>query len=388
MSVFIGQQPVILRLPEEQAKIFHGDIASGKYELQAEIQPDSEAHGMDRVEDMSPFDPRKNYFRFKCGDQELPALLANLATKLETHKVTEGYKLLKASDIGQMLVVFEGEDERQEMAESLTSNIEQGFHCIPDGITPPMRNVIERKWLKRFNEKGPFKRAAVASICDEVLSGPSTVTDYAKDEVVEVFDEVVPFEEWMVESGSFHNGIFTPHSATLRYDDGQWSDMALQHPHMLNSNYLDDEEWLFLKSAEEAEREAQKKADAKAASAAGASVVDTGAGIPESSSSSSSIKRMGLAEELEEMLGSSSGDDDDDNEEDDNRDNDDNDDTIIIDDNDDGMPRSGVNNDLVMVADNGAAAADDDDGSDDVDLFGDEDEDLFGDDDDDDDDGN
>ena len=120
------------------------------------------------------------------GGEDLPALLGNLASRVETHKIVDGYKLFKASDIGQMLQVFESEGDRAEAAEALVRHAHQGFHCSPSGLTPPMHKVVERKWLHRFNQSGPFKRAAVRQVCSEIVGASTTLSGAQHDDMIEV----------------------------------------------------------------------------------------------------------------------------------------------------------------------------------------------------------
>jgi hypothetical protein len=130
MSVFTSRQPLILRLPEERAKKVKEHIDKGAFKIEAEVNTE---HNLREISSFQPHDARKNFFRFRLnplpsylsstGNEsesraggmsrssssssvasepiDLPALLANLPTKVEAHRVYEGSNAYKAADIGK-----------------------------------------------------------------------------------------------------------------------------------------------------------------------------------------------------------------------------------------------------------------------------------------------
>ena len=94
MSVFIKQTPLVLRLPEDLADTVRQHLESGEFILKTDVQQEN---------------PNRNYYRVIVQSSHkliLPAMLVNLPTRLETHKLFESFKLFKSTDIGQMLHVF------------------------------------------------------------------------------------------------------------------------------------------------------------------------------------------------------------------------------------------------------------------------------------------
>uniref|UniRef100_A0A7S3M8N5 TAFII55 protein conserved region domain-containing protein n=1 Tax=Spumella elongata TaxID=89044 RepID=A0A7S3M8N5_9STRA len=145
--------------------------------------------------------------------KEYPALLMNLPTIVETHKTFDNKIFLKSGDIGQVLQVFETAAERDVMRGQICKTINGDY--MPSGLTPPTADIVKRRFeLTRKNDSYlPYR---IRSVIDEIghfgngtgrLVNPVTgepVQDVQTTTAVEVMsetvvEEVVDFEEWMVD---------------------------------------------------------------------------------------------------------------------------------------------------------------------------------------------
>ena len=129
------QQQVILRLPEDLAErvrklISDGDQTDKTGALVIDIQQ-QESQPSDKY--IFIFQNEKHY-----------ALLANLPTNVETHKTFDRKIFIKTGDIGQILVVFKTERER-DLALSRTCKTVNGEY-YPSGLTPPTVDIVRRKF--------------------------------------------------------------------------------------------------------------------------------------------------------------------------------------------------------------------------------------------------
>lgn len=92
-------------------------------------------------------------WHFRCDGATYPARLVNFPCPIEVHKTHDHANYHKSADIGQMLIVYEDEYAMEE-AEN-----EKGYHVdgfpsyYHSGLTPPMRRVVQRKYLSRFEER-------------------------------------------------------------------------------------------------------------------------------------------------------------------------------------------------------------------------------------------
>jgi TATA-binding protein-associated factor Taf7 len=129
------QQQVILRLPDDLAERVRKVISEGQQTektgaLVIDIQQ----------QDSQPSD--KYIFIFQT--EKYYALLANLPTNVETHKTFDKKIFIKTGDIGQILIVFKTERER-DIAFSRTCKTVNGDY-YPSGLTPPTVDIVRRKF--------------------------------------------------------------------------------------------------------------------------------------------------------------------------------------------------------------------------------------------------
>ena len=214
---------MLLSLPNDLATKVSKHLISGDYTLDAEVEIETQSYSFD-------------YFVLTLDGERLPALLANLATKLETHKIFEGIKLYKSTDIGQILCVFRTEAERDVEKAQIDKHKKFHFNCLPSGITPPMQQVIKKKWT--HSRKDPCSRVQVLQVMEEIRS---TQNANLSEEIEEIYEEVVPFEKWMVGTGlgfTDRYGAYNPPSTVISLSDSDWgSDTILfqEHPSMLRT---------------------------------------------------------------------------------------------------------------------------------------------------------
>jgi len=113
-----------------------------------------------------------------------------------------------------MLIVYEDEYAMEE-AENEKNYVIDGFPSYyHSGLTPPMRRVVQRRYLSRFEERDtkpvPPPKTEVAEVEKELqglmtkLSSGKKRTGSAKEKVIEVVeDEIVDYEPWMGQGGKF-----------------------------------------------------------------------------------------------------------------------------------------------------------------------------------------
>ena len=127
------QQQVILRLPE--------DLADRVRKLISDVQQ-SEKSGVIDIQQQESQPSDKYIFIFQ--NENYYALLANLPTNVETHKTFDKKIFIKTGDIGQILIVFKTERER-DIALSRNCKTVNGDY-YPSGLTPPTVDIVRRKF--------------------------------------------------------------------------------------------------------------------------------------------------------------------------------------------------------------------------------------------------
>ena len=142
---------------------------------------------------------------------------------LEIHKTYDHSSYHKAADVGQMLIVYEDENVMDEAETEKTYTVEGFPSYYHSGLTPPMQNVVKRRYLSRFEERDtkpiPPPKSEVAEVEKELQelianlstgkgkqkkTGAKSSSAAARDKVIEVVeDEIVDYEPWMGEGGKF-----------------------------------------------------------------------------------------------------------------------------------------------------------------------------------------
>lgn len=221
-------QQLVLRLPEALAS-----------KVQAVMNRTSEAVPIEVIPEELD-DPR--FVSFSIGEEVFPALVMNLPTNIETHKTFDHIHYYKSGDIGQMLRVFMDHDERDAAVEELGTT--EGYYCAPSGITPPTAHIVKRKFVKtRLQQPAP---PTVVAEVEEVLQTYSVTS-----EIEDIHEEVVDFEDWMVDDKN-------PTGKTIKFTlaDLNASPLLQNHPEILltSKELAEMEAW----QQEEAEREAKE----------------------------------------------------------------------------------------------------------------------------------
>eukprot|EP00977_Amphora_coffeiformis_P004790 scaffold1033_cov171-Amphora_coffeaeformis.AAC.7 len=172
-------------------------------------------------------DRNRTLWNFRCDGVTYPAQLVNLPCPVEVHKTLDHASYYKATDIAQMLIVYEDHLSFDEAQEKPIEGFPSYYHS---GLTPPMKRVVERRFERTYTSRDrkaiPPPRAAVQDVEDQLLTlmeklqkdeksqGSSnkrsnklpTLTSATKD-LVEIEEEVVDYEPWMDANGTQPHGI-------------------------------------------------------------------------------------------------------------------------------------------------------------------------------------
>jgi hypothetical protein len=158
---------------------------------------------------------------------------------VEVHKTHDHANYHKSAEIGQMLIVYEDEYAMEEAEAERNYRVEGFPSYYHSGLTPPMRRVVQRRFLSRFEERDtrpcPPPPDDVSIVEEEILrlmSKPSSVAKAGKPKgsrgggggetpssstttkfkvIEEVEEEIVDYEPWMGEGG----GVFTIEDAKM-----------------------------------------------------------------------------------------------------------------------------------------------------------------------------
>ena len=181
-----------------------------------------------------------------------PALLLNLPTVTEIVKGGVGGGYVKSCDVGQMLLVFPSR-ETLEAYKSENKPHPKYPSYAPSGLTPPMADVVRRRWAESrvHGFPPPFEEvraveSKVANFIRTALNGEAGVTAVgsgaggrrrisrrtggqgttvdSKGVVTQVVEETGNYEGWMDDWGRCPGGITVPEG---KVGDliGVWSEM-------------------------------------------------------------------------------------------------------------------------------------------------------------------
>lgn len=241
---------ILLRLPDSLTEIvnlaLHGDAEESK-----SIDGDS------KLINVKPeLNGKDEDYIFECDDIEYPALLANLPTLIEAQKTFDKKVVFKSADIGQALVVCLNETDRNTLKS--TCRITENGIFLPSGYTLPTQNIIQRKFEKNvmsYSAHSPKPAPlAFANVVKQIESQPWRVVPADEgtkhqeySELVQEFEDIVPFEEWMVDPAT-QAGI----SITIHDKDWEASNSTAQflfsHPEILRTSAFVEEDELFQKN--------------------------------------------------------------------------------------------------------------------------------------------
>eukprot|EP00529_Nitzschia_sp_RCC80_P030176 CAMPEP_0113483988 /NCGR_PEP_ID=MMETSP0014_2-20120614/23721_1 /TAXON_ID=2857 /ORGANISM="Nitzschia sp." /LENGTH=306 /DNA_ID=CAMNT_0000377559 /DNA_START=160 /DNA_END=1077 /DNA_ORIENTATION=+ /assembly_acc=CAM_ASM_000159 len=160
-------------------------------------------------------------WNFHCDGAIYPARLVNLPCPIELHKTHDHARFYKSKDIAQMLIVYEDHVALDEAdAAPKVDGYPTYFHS---GITPPMRRVVEKRFLQREHQPKAPPRMEVHDVEQDLAE---IVTKLSKDSkgnrnklislpaaqaqnrpLEEVEEVIVEYEPWMDAYGSQPTGI-------------------------------------------------------------------------------------------------------------------------------------------------------------------------------------
>lgn len=221
------EQHLILRLPEGNVQ-----MRQRLRELIVEGQkPETSTPMLEILPEGNSKTP--NFFTLSLEGSSYPALLVDMPTLCETQKTLDKKIFVKTSDVGQILLVFDKESDRESALASIRKT-PQGSEYFPNGLTPPTFDIVHRRFEKTHISSAstpsfePLKvKEVIKEICDQWETKDD---DKVSKEWVE--EEVVDFEDWMA-SAEYPNGI------CLQIRGKNWTDahsnFVLDHPEILHS---------------------------------------------------------------------------------------------------------------------------------------------------------
>lgn len=211
-------------------------------------------------------------WNFHCDGAKYPARLVNLPCPVELHKTHDHAMYYKCTDLAQMLIVYEDSTALAEAEDDVTKHeAYPSYH--PDGLTYPLRKVVERRFAQREHSGTAPPRQEVSDVEEQLVDlmeriskegGGSGTTNkrskvpsltsaaLANKTLEEVTEEILDYEPWMDDNGREPGGV------SFNADDP----LCQKHPEV----WIDPEEIQEIREqeAEEAERKKQKAADKKA----------------------------------------------------------------------------------------------------------------------------
>ena len=154
---------------------------------------------------------------FHCDGATYPAKLVNLPCPIELHKTHDHAVYYKSADVAQMLIVYEDDIALEEADEKPVEGFPSYYHS---GLAPPLKRVVERRFLAREHKALAPPRAAAADVEVELME---LMEKIAKDDkskrnkvptltsankvLEEVEEEVVDYEPWMSDFGRQKDGV-------------------------------------------------------------------------------------------------------------------------------------------------------------------------------------
>uniref|UniRef100_A0A7S0TBH4 TAFII55 protein conserved region domain-containing protein n=1 Tax=Pseudo-nitzschia delicatissima TaxID=44447 RepID=A0A7S0TBH4_9STRA len=170
-----------------------------------------------------PTQDSSTLWNFHCDGATYPARLVNLPCPVEVHKTHDHAMYYKSCDIAQMLIVYEDSMALDEAdAHPKTEGYPSYYHS---GITPSMKNVVQKRYSFREHQPGTkYPRNEVSDVERELHelmckiskeSGkvrkpkiPSLATAQHQNKVLQEVEEVVvDYEPWMDAFGAEEKGI-------------------------------------------------------------------------------------------------------------------------------------------------------------------------------------
>ena len=205
----VQQHLIILRLPGDLVADFDSMVQAGVQAIgenqeneTLEISPDNETPA-DSLGSMDRFVVTMKGVRY-------PALLMNLPTPVEAHKIVEGSNVVKSGDIGQIMQLFHSTNDLEAAEGQLVKSTMKGALDNPrtdlvlnDGLTPATANIVKGRYELTRKYVMPALNAVtgvVTEISRAIKQKAVQVDDNPERLVLTTVEEkIVPFESWMVD---------------------------------------------------------------------------------------------------------------------------------------------------------------------------------------------
>ncbi|CAN0355240.1 unnamed protein product, partial [Ectocarpus sp. 12 AP-2014] len=130
--------------------------------------------GMEGV-DFTPEKKGSRRFTFTMDGKKYPARLVDMPCVLETQKTLDKRTFFKSGDVGQMLIVYKDESAYKKDDGNASGVGPQRLY--PDGLTPPTKNIVRRRFVKARPDRGKFDRAEVIRVESQVLKMQQDVSE-------------------------------------------------------------------------------------------------------------------------------------------------------------------------------------------------------------------
>jgi TATA-binding protein-associated factor Taf7 len=242
MLIQVQQHLLILRLPEDMVSGFDALIeegvqpptGDGKQEDMGivEIQPDNTPTGASTAASSSSSSSAAassasasgacDRFTVTLKGTQYPAVLMNLPSPVEAHKIMEGSTVTKSGDIGQVLQLFHTKEELEAAEAALVKSTMKGTDMNPrldmvlgDGLAPVTANIVKSRYELTRKYVAPALNQ-ISGLVDEIAKAIKqkavAVDDNQDRRVTTTVDErVVQFEPWMCDDEN-------PYGITVVFD--------------------------------------------------------------------------------------------------------------------------------------------------------------------------
>ena len=170
----------MLRVPEDISEDVGNLVKEGEIRQTPEekVNSDTPAHiDVQPVPDQD--DSSQDRFIVTFRGKNYPALLMNIPTPLEAQKVFDGNNILKSGDIGQMLQMFNTEEELLNAQKKIkpgyvndqVSEAQKVMDSVmPSGITQATENIVKKRYELTRKRTNPPTYAEVSSLTQEMSS--------------------------------------------------------------------------------------------------------------------------------------------------------------------------------------------------------------------------
>ncbi|GFH55899.1 hypothetical protein CTEN210_12375 [Chaetoceros tenuissimus] len=152
-------------------------------------------------------------WNFHCDGATYPARLVNMPLPIEVHKTQDHAAFYKCTDIAQMLIVYEDMTALEE-AESTPGYRQEAFPSYyHSGITPPMKRVVQKRFMAREHSGVPPPMNEVIDVEKDLMQliekismkdpnkrpgrGNQGQRGLQTKVLEEIEDEYVEYEPWM-----------------------------------------------------------------------------------------------------------------------------------------------------------------------------------------------